>query len=68
MTKALSSRVLDAQDLMSDAKNLNEAIYMAASDIQDRDKMSAIQAVADIIDKRLLAAREILEAVVEDME
>ena len=54
-------KIIDAQDLLSEVKNLTEAVYMAAASIGDRDQMSAIQAVLHVAQQRLADADTILE-------
>lgn len=68
MTKALSTRIINAQDKMTQAKSLNEAIFMAAADIRDTDQRDALQTVSDIIDTYLSEVREMLDAIREEME
>lgn len=54
-------KVIDAQDSIGKARDLAEAIFMAASDISDRKQMSALHAVADILDDVLTEANELLQ-------
>lgn len=60
-----SSKILEAEDLMHSARLLNEAVFMAAGSINDRDQIGAIQSVADLIDDKLIAARDLLDEVRE---
>lgn len=53
--------VLDAQNILSEIKHLNEAIFMAAHGLGNRDHMNAITSVADIIDKKLHVVEEMLD-------
>jgi hypothetical protein len=53
--------VMDAQDILSEIKNLNEAIYMAAHGLGDSHHMNAISTVANIIDQKLLAVEAMLD-------
>ncbi|MBB3610957.1 hypothetical protein [Rhizobium sp. BK602] len=54
--------VLDAQNLLSEIKHLNEAIFLAAHGLGVRHHMNAITTVADIIEDKLLKVEEILDA------
>lgn len=53
--------ILDAQNILTEIKNLNEAIYMAAHGLGDRNHMNAITMVANIIDQKLLAVEAMLD-------
>ncbi|MBB3385519.1 MULTISPECIES: hypothetical protein [unclassified Rhizobium] len=57
-----AGRVLDAQNLLSEIKHLNEAVFMAAHGLGQRDHMNAITTVADIIEKKLAEVEGILDA------
>ncbi len=59
--KDISSAVMDAQNLLSEIKHLNEAVFMAAHGLGDRAHMNAITTVADIIDKKLAEVEGILD-------
>lgn len=59
--------VLDAQNLLSEIKHLNEAIFMAAHGLGDRAHMNAITTVADIISKKLAEVEGILDAAREEI-
>ncbi|WP_267550424.1 hypothetical protein [Rhizobium rhizogenes] len=52
----------DAQNKLSEIKDLNEAIFMAANAVGDRDQMNALCTVANIIDQKIGAVEEILTA------
>ncbi len=53
--------VLDAQNLLSEIKHLNEAIFLAAHGLGDRHHMNAITTVADIIEDKLDEVEGILD-------
>lgn len=61
MTRDTRLKIIDAQDLLSEARHLSEAVYMAAASIGDRDQMSAVQSVLTIAMHRITDAEEILE-------
>ena len=54
-------KVIDAQDSIDKASDLAEAIFMAASDISDRRQMSALHAVAKVLDEVLTEANGLLQ-------
>jgi hypothetical protein len=53
--------ILDAQNILSEIKHLNEAIFMAAHGLSNRDHMNAITSVANIIDDKLHVVEEMLD-------
>ena len=60
-----ANSIIEAEDVISEARHLNSAIWMAAAGLGDPDHRNAIQSVADIIEKRLIKARDMLDAVRE---
>ncbi len=57
------NEILDAQDKIATARNLNDAVLMAISNhAMDAKKTSALQALSLIIDDTLIQARDVLEA------
>jgi len=57
--------ILDAQDIVAQARDLTRAVFMAAHGLGDRLHMSAITTITDIIDDKLREVRDILDAVRE---
>jgi len=57
--------ILDAQDIVAQARDLTRAVFMAAHGLGDRAHMSAITTITDIIDDKFQEVREILDAVRE---
>lgn len=55
--------IIDAQNLLTEVKFLNEALYMAASGIADQKQMNAMSTVANIISEKLAGANEMLDAI-----
>lgn len=57
-----STIILDAQNILSEIKHLNEAVFLAAHGLGDRHHMNAITTVADIIDDKIEEVERILDA------
>lgn len=57
--------VLDISDMVNVVRSLNNAVFMAAGSLSDRDQMNAIQSVVDEIENKLLIIRARLEEVRE---
>lgn len=68
MSKPLSNKLVDLQDKLYDVRSLNEAIFMAAAGIGDRNHTEAIQTVVDIIEKKLIELSDDLEAIREELK
>jgi hypothetical protein len=62
-----SHKISDVEDILASVRFLNEAVFMAAGSIGDRDQMNAIQAVNDEIENKLLVARDRLDEIREDL-
>ena len=60
-------KVIDAADIMADARALVEAISMAASELPERQE-SAIGTVAQLAVDMLIQARDLLESHCRDGE
>ncbi|MFJ6328097.1 MULTISPECIES: hypothetical protein [unclassified Rhizobium] len=56
-----SGLVLDAKNILSEIKHLNEAIFLAAHGLGDRHHMNAITTVADIIEDKISEVDELLD-------
>ncbi|WP_112602808.1 hypothetical protein ACK83U_12560 [Rhizobium sp. WW22] len=54
--------ILDAQNILCEIKSLNQAIFLAAHGLGQREHIDAIATVADIIWRKLKEADEILDA------
>ncbi|MCV9997356.1 hypothetical protein OE766_03770 [Pararhizobium sp. YC-54] len=67
IVKKISFRLMDIQDMACSARLLNEAIFMAASGIGDRDHMGAIQSVSEEINNKLLIVREWIGEIREEL-
>ena len=65
--RKISFRLIDIQDMACSARLLNEAIFMAASGIGDRDHMGAIQSVSEEINNKLLIVRERIDEIREEL-
>ncbi|XKM41247.1 hypothetical protein A4U53_010895 [Rhizobium ruizarguesonis] len=61
-----SHKISDVEDILASVRFLNEAVFMAAASIGDRDQMNAIQAVNDEIENKLLIARDRLDEIREE--
>ena len=60
-------KVIDAEDIMADARQLVEAIFMAATDLPI-EQQAPIQTVADIAVKKMVEARDMLGAYREERD
>lgn len=54
-------KVINAEDIISTARHLLEAAYMAASSLSDREEADALTTVLDEASKKLVAARNLLD-------
>ncbi|NTG09235.1 hypothetical protein [Rhizobium rhizogenes] len=54
--------VMDAQNILSEIKHLNEAIFMAAHGIGNRDHMNAIATVTNLINEKMEKVESILDS------
>jgi hypothetical protein len=63
IVRKISFRLMDIEDMAHSARLLNEAIFMAASGIGDRDQMGAIQSVSEEINNKLMIVRDRLEEI-----
>lgn len=60
--RSLSGQIMDAQNILSEIKSLNEAIFMAASGIGNRQQMNAVATVTNIISLKLDDVEGMLDA------
>ncbi|MDA4634429.1 hypothetical protein NZA98_25605 [Escherichia coli] len=56
-----SSKIIDAQNRLTEVKYLVEVLFMAAADIGNERQQSAIQYVCDIADERLVIIKALLD-------
>ena len=56
-----AAQILDAVNVVTEARNLNEAVFLAVEGIQDRRIKNAIASLVDVISKRLEATEELLD-------
>ncbi len=54
--------ILDAQNILSEIKSLNQAIFLAAHGLGQREHINAIATVADVIWGKIKEVDEILDA------
>ena len=64
---ATMCKVIDAVDIIADARSLVEAIAMAASELPERQE-SSIGTVAELAVDKLIEARDLLDSYREDRE
>jgi hypothetical protein len=60
------SKIIDAEDILNEAQNCVECIYMAAMDLS-REQTNPIQVVADIASKKIEEAIALLDEYCTDM-
>lgn len=60
---AIRRDILDIVDTLNVTVHLNEAVFLAASGLSDRQHTNAIQAIVDLIDEKLRVASECLEMI-----
>lgn len=63
----INHKISDVEDILASVRFLNEAVFMAAGSIGDRDQMNAIQAVNDEIENKLLIVRDRLDEIREEL-
>jgi hypothetical protein len=68
MSVSLSTQLLRAQDVLSTAKDLNEAIHMACGCIPGDEEKCALQAVSDCLRDRLSEVLNMIEMVREELK
>jgi hypothetical protein len=60
------SKIIDAEDILGDARNCVECIYMATADLS-HEEADPLQAVADIASKKITEAIALLNEYRTDM-
>ena len=58
-------KVLDVENILNTARNLNDAMFLAAAGLASRDDTNALQAIADEINNKLLIIGDRLEEIRE---
>jgi hypothetical protein len=60
-------KILDVQNTLNAARNLNDAMFLAAAGLLDMNNTNALQALADEINNKLLVAGDYLDEIKEDL-
>jgi hypothetical protein len=60
-------KILDIENILSAARNLNDAMFLAAAGLVDINNTNALQAIADEINNKLLIIGDRLEEVREEL-
>ena len=67
MPKNLTLRINDVIDLLANVRYFNEAMFLAAEGLATVEHTNAFQAIADVIDSKLVLVRDQLDAIVEEL-